>query len=73
MGMESQNPPFNSVIRNEINGLWSIADHQQGIRCKAPRSDHCGVWGNTPQGGVIEGNASDDALMVDQGIKVSLT
>ena len=28
---------------------------------------------HTPQGGVIEGNAADDALMVDQGIKVSLT
>ena len=23
---------------------------------------------NTPQGGAIEGNAADDALMVDQGI-----
>jgi len=23
--------------------------------------------GNTPQGGAIEGNAADDALMVDQG------
>jgi hypothetical protein len=25
-----------------------------------------GVWSNTPQGGAIEGNAADDALMVDQ-------
>jgi len=24
------------------------------------------VEGNTPQGGAIEGNAADDALMVDQ-------
>jgi len=24
---------------------------------------------NTPQGGAIEGNAADDALMVDQGNK----
>jgi hypothetical protein len=24
-------------------------------------------WSNTPQGGAIEGNAADDALMVDQG------
>ena len=31
------------------------------------------MGGNTPQGGAIEGNAADDALPVDQGIKVSLT
>jgi len=45
MGMESQNPPFNSVIRNEISGLWSIPDHQQGIRCMAPRSDTTEPYG----------------------------
>jgi hypothetical protein len=28
---------------------------------------------NTPQGGAIEGNAADDALMVDQGEAVTLT
>jgi hypothetical protein len=27
---------------------------------------------NTPQGGAIEGNAADDALMVDQGRFLSL-
>ncbi|MBW2171012.1 MAG: hypothetical protein JRF69_03360 [Deltaproteobacteria bacterium] len=27
---------------------------------------------NTPQGGAIEGNAADDALMVDQGHEYSL-
>jgi hypothetical protein len=61
-----QNPPFNLGIRTEIGRLCSIPDHQQGIRCKAPRSDDRGVWSNTPQGGAIEGNAADDALMVDQ-------
>ena len=44
-----------------------IPDLQQGIRSKAPRSDDWGVWSNTPQGGAIEGNAADDALMVVQG------
>ena len=33
------NPPPNFVIRINISGLWSIPDHQQGIRCKASRSD----------------------------------
>jgi len=28
---------------------------------------------NTPQGGAIEGNAADDALMVDQGVILVLT
>jgi len=28
---------------------------------------------NTPQGGAIEGNAADDALMVDQGNSSELT
>jgi len=28
---------------------------------------------NTPQGGAIEGNAADDALMVDQGLLFPLT
>ncbi|HED00964.1 MAG TPA: hypothetical protein ENN18_11400 [Proteobacteria bacterium] len=49
----------------KISRLWSIPEHQQDIRCKAPRSDD-DVWSNTPQGGAIEGNAVDDALMVDQ-------
>ena len=62
-----QNPPSNLGIESEISRLWSIPDHQQGIRCKAPRRDDWGVWSNTPQGGVIEGNAADDVLMVDQG------
>jgi len=39
----------------------------------APRSDDWGVWGNTPQGGASEGNAADDALMVDQGSQMYLT
>ncbi|MDD5450283.1 MAG: hypothetical protein PHT49_00045 [Desulfovibrionales bacterium] len=54
-------------IKFKISRLWSITDHQQDIRCKAPRSDDGGVWSNTPQGGAIEGNAADDVLMVDQG------
>ena len=33
------NLPSNLVIRTEISSLYSIPDHQQGIRCKAPRSD----------------------------------
>jgi hypothetical protein len=28
-----------------------------------------GAYGNTPQGGAIEGNAADDALMVDQALE----
>jgi hypothetical protein len=35
----SQNPPPNLGIKSEISRLWSIPDHQEGIRCKAPRSD----------------------------------
>jgi len=62
-----QNPPPNLGIKTEISRLWTIPDHQEGIRCKAPRSDNWGVWSNTPQGGAIEGNAADDAFMVDQG------
>jgi hypothetical protein len=34
-----QNPPSNLGIKTEISRLWSIPDHQQGIRCKAARSD----------------------------------
>jgi hypothetical protein len=71
-------------MRTEISGLWSIPDHQQGIGCKAPRSDTTEPYGAyaarpparrayAPEGGGIEGNAADDAFMVDQGIKVSLT
>ncbi len=30
------------------------------------------VWNNTPQGGAIEGNTADDALMVDQGQTLNL-
>jgi len=41
---EYQNPPSNSGSKTEISRLWSIPDHQQGIRCKAPRSDDWGVW-----------------------------
>jgi hypothetical protein len=33
------NPPPNLGIITEITGSWKIPDHQQGIRCKAPRSD----------------------------------
>ena len=40
---------------------------QEGIRCKAPRSDDWGVWINTPQGGVIEGNAADGAFLESGG------
>jgi len=39
------NPPSNLVIRTEMSGLWSIPDHQQGIRCKAPRSDTTEPYG----------------------------
>jgi hypothetical protein len=35
----SQNPLPNLGIKTEISRLWSIPDHQEGIRCKAPRSD----------------------------------
>jgi len=31
------------------------------------------MGGNTPQGGEIEGNAADDALLVDQGSVTALT
>ena len=31
------------------------------------------MGGNTPQGGAIEGNAADDALLVDQAWDGSLT
>jgi len=48
-------------------GFGGIPDHQRGVRCKAPRSNDWGVWSNTPQGGASEGNAADDALMVNQG------
>jgi hypothetical protein len=34
-----QNAPPNLGIKTEISRLWSIPDHQEGIRCKAPRSD----------------------------------
>jgi len=37
--MANENPPSNLGIKFEISRLWSIPDHQQGIRCKAPRSD----------------------------------
>ena len=43
--MELPNPPSNLVIRTEISGLWNIPDHQQGIRCKAPRSDTTEPYG----------------------------
>jgi len=61
------NPASNPAIKIKISRLWGIPEHQQDIRCKAPRSDDRGVWSNTPQGGAIEGNAADDVLMVDQG------
>jgi hypothetical protein len=35
----SQNPPSNLGIKTDIRRLWNIPDHQQGIRCKAPRSN----------------------------------
>jgi len=41
----SPNPPANSVIRPETSGLQNIPDHQQGIRCKAPRSDTTEPYG----------------------------
>jgi len=44
-----------------------IPDHQEGVRCKAPRSDEGGVFNHTPQRGANEGNDADDALMVNQG------
>jgi hypothetical protein len=33
------NPTPNKGIKTEISRLLSIPDHQEGIRCKAPRSD----------------------------------
>jgi hypothetical protein len=48
-------------------GFRAIPDDHQGVRCKAPRSDDRGVSRYTPQGGASEGNAADDALMVNQG------
>jgi hypothetical protein len=54
--------------------LCSIPGHQQGITCKAPRSDDQAyeVIRRKPAPakageGAIEGNAADDALMGDQG------
>ena len=37
-------PPSNVVIKTEISALWRIPDHQQGMRCTAPRSDDLTVW-----------------------------
>ena len=71
--MRSQIHQLIKVFRTGIGSLMSIPDHRQGIRCKAPRSDDRGVWINTPQGGAIEGNAADDALLADQGVKSNLT
>jgi len=39
MKLRIQNPPPNLGIKTEISRLLSIPDHQEGIRCKAPRSD----------------------------------
>ena len=33
------NPPSDLCIDNDIRWFRGIPDHQQGIRCKAPRSD----------------------------------
>jgi hypothetical protein len=33
------NPPPNFRLIIEISRLWMIPDHQQGIGCKAPKSD----------------------------------
>ena len=33
------NPPSNLGIKTKISRLLNTPDHQQGIRCKAPRSD----------------------------------
>ena len=36
---EVQNPPPNLGVKTEISRVWSIPDHQEGIKCKGPRSD----------------------------------
>jgi len=33
------NPPPSFDIITEISWSWRIPDHQQGVRCKAARSD----------------------------------
>jgi len=32
-------------MRTQVSGLWNIPDPQQGIRCKAPRSDTTEPYG----------------------------
>jgi len=61
------NPPSDSRIRLNAAPLDGIPDHRQEGGCKAPRSDDWGVCSHKPQGGTSEGNAADDALMVDRG------
>jgi len=62
------------VIRTEISGLWNIPDHQKvlGARRRGATTEAYGAIRrkHAPAeagGGAIEGNAADDALMVDQG------
>jgi hypothetical protein len=72
IGLRGSNPGATQIHR-VIPGLFpgcgfrAIPDHQQGAGCKTPRSDDRGVSIYTPQGGAREGNAADDALMLNQG------
>jgi hypothetical protein len=53
------NPPSSSGFFFEISGFGDIPDHQQPVRCKAPRSDDSGVWSNTPQACPGEGRGEE--------------
>jgi len=55
------NPPSILGMNNEMSRLCSIPDPQQGIRCKAPRSDE---WRMEQSAAMRseEGNTADDAL-----------
>jgi hypothetical protein len=63
------NPPSDSWSKQE-----ALADHQQGVGCQAPRSDDW-AYGSIRRkpapaeagGGASDGNAAEDALVVNQG------
>ena len=67
MATVEPNSPPNSGKSDETARLGRFPDHQEGIRCKAPRSEEGGVSCHTPHRRANEGNAADDALMVIRG------
>jgi hypothetical protein len=59
------NPPSNFRIMSFTGGIGEIPGHQQGVQGAVALG--LPVFKNPPPGGAREGNAADDALMVDQG------